>query len=263
MSTVQSYCRALRDAQAYINADANDITPEELMEFLTWRKVQVGNAALNIIVCGLKYYYGKVNGQPEKIVWIPTPRKPKQIGELLTAIELRTLIAAAKGVKHRLVIELLFGLGLRAGEVGKICLGDFDRKHRTIIIRNTKGGGHRILPYDDTLRKTLIEHFRTNRPKHYLIVSGTKKSDKGILVRGVQHIVSRTRDRAAISKKFSPHTLRHCFAVHYLNNGGSLIRLKQLLGHKYLSTTLRYLSYASVPLRAPLSPLHFLYVSEE
>jgi site-specific recombinase XerD len=259
---VQSYCRALRDAQAYIDADANELTTEELMEFLSWRKELIGSAALNTIVCALKYYYGKVSGQPEKVIHIPIPRKPSQLGELLTAKELSTLISTARGVKHKLVIELLFGLGLRAGEIGKIRLGDFDRKHRTITIRNAKGKKTRVAPYDEHLRTTMTTYFRKYQPTDYFITSGTKPSPAGITARGVQYIVRETRKRAGLRKKICPHTLRHCFAVHYLNNGGNLIRLKQLLGHACMDTTLRYLSYASIPLRDIPSPLYFLYVSE-
>lgn len=252
----------MRDVQAYIDALAHDLTVEDILEFLAWRKEQIGNAALNTVVCGLKYYYRKVAQQPEKIVHIPLPRKPSQLGELLISSELKQLIATAKSLKHRLVIEMLFGLGLRAGEIGKIRLGDFNRKHRTITIRNAKGQKTRIVPYGDRLRQTMTDYFRQVKPTDYFITSGTKPSPKGITVRGVQYIVARTCDRAKLSKKVCSHTLRHCFAVHYLNNGGSLLRLKQLLGHKYISTTLRYLSYASIPLREIPSPLHFLYVPE-
>jgi site-specific recombinase XerD len=232
------------------------------MEFLSWRKEQVGSAALNTIVCGLKYYYGKVAVQPEKIIHIPIPRKPSQLGELLTSSELRQLIGAGRLLKHRLVIQMLFGLGLRAGEIGKIRLGDFNREHRTITIRNAKGKKTRVVPYDEHLRGTMIDYFRQVKPTDYFITSGTKPSPKGITNRGVQYIVRETRKRAGLRKKICPHTLRHCFSVHYLNNGGSLHRLQQLLGHKYISTTLRYLSYASIPLRDIPSPLHFLYVPE-
>ena len=74
----------------------------------------------------------------------------------------------------------------------------------------------------------------------------------------MQYIVACTRVRAALKKHVCPHTLRHCFAVHYLNAGGNLIRLKQLLGHAHISTTLRYLSYANPELRDIPSPLNLL-----
>lgn len=231
-----------------------------MLEFLAWRKQAVGNATLNTIVCGLKYYFRQVTNEPERVVTIPTPRKPKQLGELLTTSELRQLFAAAISPKHRLVLSLIFGLGLRAGEVGRIRLHDFDGDHRTLIIRKAKGGKQRTLPYDEAVRRDLIAHFRAERPTDYLFTSTTRKSGSGgISVRGVQYIVRTTSERAGLTKKVCPHTLRHCFAVQYLNHGGNLIRLKQLLGHAHFNTTFRYLSYASPELKDIPSPLSFLF----
>lgn len=191
---------------------------------------------------------------------IPTPRRPKQLGELLTTNELRQLFAAANSPKHRLVLSLIFGLGLRAGEVGRIRLHDFDREQRTLIIRKAKGGKQRTLDYDDAIRSDLIAYFRAENPTDYLFTSATRKSNnEGLSVRGVQYIVRTTAERAGIHKKTCPHILRHCFAVHYLNHGGNLVRLKELLGHRYLNTTLRYLSYASPELKDIPSPLSFLF----
>jgi site-specific recombinase XerD len=262
-STVLNYTRPLRDLMEYHHAEADAISADEILTFLAEREKTIGKSTLNTLCCALKYFYGKVLGDPDRIVDIPTPRKPKQIGELLTATEVRHLLARAKNLRHRLVLELLFGLGLRSSEFGRIRLGDFNKEHRTITIRNGKGGKTRVLPYGDHLRQTLIAYFRDYRPVDYLIPAGYRSEKAGIAIRGVQYIVACTRDRALIGKKFSPHTLRHSFAVHYLNNGGSLLRLQQLLGHKYLTTTLLYLSYASIPLREVASPLDFLYVSDQ
>lgn len=215
---------------------------------------------LNTIVCALRYYYGKLLGDYDRVATLPTPSKSGQLGELLTVSELRRLFAAASGPKHRAVLGLLYGLGLRAGEVARLRLHDFDRELRTLIVRNGKGGKDRVLPYDEGIRRLLIAHFRTAHPTDYLFTSDTRPGDSdGITVRGVQYIVRCTRARAGLLKKVCPHTLRHNFAVHYLERGGNLVRLKQLLGHAHISTTLRYLSYANPELRDIPSPVHFLF----
>ena len=158
------------------------------------------------------------------------------------------------------MLALFFGLGLRAGEVAAMRIHDFDRVHRTLIVRKTKGGHPRTLPYDDSLRRQLIPYFRQQQPTDFLFVSTTRQRDEkdGMSIRGIQYIVAQTHQRAGLTKHVCPHTLRHCFAVHYLNTGGNLIRLQQLLGHKYLTTTLRYLSYATPELKDIPSPLSLL-----
>lgn len=256
---MRNYVCALRDLQGYIDALAENITRDELLEFLAWRKLTVGNSTLNTNACALKYYYEKVARQPEKIVHIPTPRKPKQLGELLTDREVRSLIDTTKNPGHRLVIALLFGFGLRSSEVGQLRYDDFDADRLTLTIRNAKGGKTRVLPYGRHLRVFLLDHYRNGEPTDYLFNSNNRKAGRvGISNRGVQHIVREARKRTGIRKEFCPHTLRHCFAVSYLNNGGNLIRLKELLGHAHISTTFRYLRYASPQLKDIPSPLAFL-----
>ena len=258
-ATVENYVRALRDLQHHHQGLADALSRDEILAFLAHRDAQVGKSSLNIICCALKYYYGRVLGDLGRIVHIPTPRRPKQLGELLTTDELRQLLAAARSLRHRLVLELLFGLGLRAGEVGRLRTSDFDRATRTLTIRYAKGDKNRLLPYGGRLRSTLNQYYQVERPTDYLIPGGSNRSEPFISVRGVQYIVTNARKRSGLRKACCPHTLRHCFAVHYLENGGNLIRLQQLLGHAEIGTTLRYLSYASIPLADTASPLDGLY----
>ncbi|TXF80889.1 tyrosine-type recombinase/integrase, partial [Neolewinella aurantiaca] len=137
-STIINYARSLRDLMEYHHAEADAITARDILAFLAEREKSIGKSTLNTLCCALKYFYGKVLGDPDRIVDIPTPRKPKQLGELLTTSELKQLFAAARTSKRRLVLSLIYGLGLRAGEVARIRLHDFDARHRTLIIRNAK-----------------------------------------------------------------------------------------------------------------------------
>lgn len=257
-STALNYVRSLRDVQERTGKPADELTRDELLAYLAARRKHLSASTLNTVVCALKYYYREVARRLELVVDIPNPRKPKQLGDLLNADELRLFLGAARSMRHRLVLELLFGLGLRAGEVGRLRISDFNREQGTLTVRTSKGGITRVLPYGGRLRDTLNQYYRQERPKDFLIPGRERSSSQGISLRGVQYITSTTLQRSRLRKKVCPHTLRHCFAVHYLNNGGNLVRLQQLLGHAYLSTTLLYLRYASITLRDIPSPLDFL-----
>ena len=257
-STALNYVRSLRDVQERAGKPADELTRDELLAYLAARRKHLSASTLNTVVCALKYYYREVARRLELVVDIPNPRKPKQLGDLLNADELRLFLGAARSMRHRLVLELLFGLGLRAGEVGRLRISDFNREQGTLTVRTSKGGITRVLPYGGRLRDTLNQYYRQERPKDFLIPGRERSSSQGISLRGVQYITSTTLQRSRLRKKVCPHTLRHCFAVHYLNNGGNLVRLQQLLGHAYLSTTLLYLRYASITLRDIPSPLDFL-----
>jgi site-specific recombinase XerD len=258
-STVVSYVRALRDLQKHFDRPADDLGREELLAYLAFKRKTYSSSSLNMQVCALKYYYREVLRRQNLVVSIPNPRHSKQIGEVLTTTEMRHFISSARSLRHRLVIELLFGLGLRASEVGRLRLGDFNARERTVTIRTSKGGITRVLPYGERLRMTLNQYFKHERPKDYLIPGRDRSDGPGISVRGVQYIVRMTLDRSRLRKHVCPHALRHSFAVHYLNNGGNILRLQQLLGHTYLTSTLIYLKYASIRLRDIASPLAFLY----
>ena len=258
-STAHNYVRALRDVQERTGKPADELSRDELLAYLAARRKQLSASTLNTVVCSLKYYYREVARRLELVVDIPNPRKPKQLGDLLNADELRLFLSAARSLRHRLVLELLFGLGLRAAEVGRLRISDFNREQATVTIRTSKGGITRVLPYGGRLRNTLNLYYRQERPRNVLIPGRERSASQGISVRGVQYIVRYTLQRCRLPKQVCPHTLRHCFAVHYLNNGGNLVRLQQLLGHAYLSTTLLYLRYASITLRDIPSPLDFLF----
>lgn len=260
-STAVNYVRVLRDAQRRFDQSADELGRDQLLAFLAERRRHCSSSTLNTQVCALKYYYREVARRLDLLVDIPNPRTSKALGDLLSPDEARKLLRAARSLRHQVVLELLFGLGLRASEVGRLRLGDFNRQERTLTIRTSKGGVTRVLPYGDHLRQTLVHYFRAERPRDHLVPSRDAGKGGGISVRGVQHIVRQTLGRSGLRKHVNPHTLRHCFAVHYLNNGGNILRLQQLLGHTYLSSTLRYLSYATFRLADISSPLDVLYGS--
>jgi len=125
-------------------------------------------------------------------------------------------------------------------------------------IRNSKGNKTRVVQYGQALRHTLNQYYRVRGglPKECLIDSiVVKDKEQPISKRGIQHIVRQVVKRSGLKKKISPHTLRHTYAVHFLNFGGTLPQLQQLLGHEYLSTTLHYLKYAVLPDSQTISPL--------
>jgi site-specific recombinase XerD len=168
-ATIVNYVRGLRDLQAYYDLPADELSRDQLIAFLAGRKAHISSSTLNTLICSLKYYYREVLRCQELIVDLPNPRYSKQLGDLLDADEVRTLLRATRSLRHRIVIELIFSLGLRVAEVGRLRLGDFDRTQPTLIIRTSKGNVTRVLPYGERLRGTLIDYFRQEKPVDYLI----------------------------------------------------------------------------------------------
>jgi len=230
-ATIINYVRAVRDLMEWTGKTPTELTETQVIAHLNrYRELkQLSPSALNTRICGVKYYYREVLHRLDMAIDLPNPRRIKQIGDLLTPIEVERLLWSARSIRHLAVLQLLYDTGLRAREAGRLRIGDFDKTHRTITVRSGKGGRHRTVPYGAGLRQTLNEYFRQRRPKDYLFPGA--KGNPCMSVRGVQWIVRETVKRARLQKDIHPHTLRHTFAVHYLNNGGNLVRLQQLLGH--------------------------------
>ena len=249
-ATIANYLRAPFSLMLHYKKFPEDCTVDEIKAFLIYQRdsLNYSSSTVNMRVCGLKHYFRNVAIRPDLIVAIPNPRIQKYDTEILTHHELGRLYRSCKDMRQELIISLMYDCGLRCREVTRLRLSDFDKLHRTIIIKNSKGNITRAVPYAEELRDDIIKYCKVigSYPVGPLIES---YRDKGISLTtgGIQHIFQGIVKRSGLTKRIHPHTLRHTFAVHYINNGGSIFRLQQILGHKFISSTLHYLKYAKVP----------------
>lgn len=257
-SSIISYVRGVRDLMEDLSKTPDRCTETEVIAHLNdWReRRQISPSALNTRIFGILYLYREVYKDRKIRLDIPNPGRSKAIGDILTVTEVNTLLAACHYPKQAAVLALLYDTGLRAREVAHLRLGDFDKKNGVLYVRYGKGGKHRVVPYGVAVVDALKAYYEQERPTDWLF--GGNEKGEPLSVKAVQYMVREAHRRTPIRKAVHPHTLRHTFAVHYLNNGGSLTRLQQLLGHAHLSTTLLYLRYAAIPLRDVDTPLDVL-----
>ena len=255
------YVRGVQKLILHYNQLPEDCTVHQIKSFLSHLKENenYSSSTLNLRVCALKYYFRNIVNRLDLVVSIPNPRVSKFDTEVLTYEELLLLFNSCRDIRQKLVLALLYDTGMRVSEIVKIRLCDFDKTHHSITIYNSKGKKTRVVFYGDKLRQVLKEYVAVlgYLPKNTLIESYTQAGE-ALSKRGAQHIVREVVKRAKMTKKVTPHTFRHTFAVHYLNRGGSIFRLQKLLGHKYITTTLHYLKYAIIPDSSDLSPLDHL-----
>jgi len=260
-ATRQNYLRGLRDLMLHLQKRPEDCSADEIKSFLVYSRDKQGlsSSSVNLRVCGIKYYCREVISRLDLVVKIPNPRIQKYHTEVLTLEEVHRLFGACRDIRQLLVLHLLYDAGLRVRELVRLRVSDFDKHHQTITIHNSKGRKTRTLRYGLELRNTLCSYCKVLGyvPKDTLIES-IKEPGQSLSNRGVQHIVREAVRRSGLKKRIHPHTLRHTFAVHYLNFGGSLPQLQQLLGHEHISTTLHYLKYAHVAAPPPISVLDTL-----
>jgi site-specific recombinase XerD len=170
---------------------------------------------------------------------LPLTKRKLKLPIVLNKEEIKKMIEATKNPKHKLVLMLLYYAGLRLSEVVSLKWEDIDFERELIHIKKAKGEKERVVFLHSKLKETLLIH-----RKNYglILISGrNKKYSK----RTVQQIVKNAVRKVGISKKVTPHTLRHSFATHLLEAGADIRYIQQLLGHKNLQTTQIYTHVAN------------------
>lgn len=259
MGTQKPYLRSVRDLMESCKSIPELLSADQIKAHLVGYRGKISSSALNLRVCGIKFYFRHVVKLPNLAVDIPNPRVAKYVQAVLSEAEIVQLFSACTSMRELAVVQLLFDTGLRSGEVCAIKLSHFDPVHRQLTVVNGKGSKLRTVPYSLALRTTLAAYFKSLKtPPSVFLFENKEKPETAITIRGVQYIVKEVLKRSKLKKEVHPHTFRHSFAIHYINNGGSLLRLQQLLGHENIETTLHYLKFCAIPLIDTPTPLEIL-----
>ncbi len=255
--TIQSYEICLRKFFEYVDKDYRKVTKKDVREFLEGLQARkVSGSTIHLNLNAIKFFFEQVMHRNFKID-IRYSKRPTRLPEFLTKEESKRLIGKITNWKHRLMIEVLYGGGLRVSELLNLKIKDLALEKGYGFVRQGKGRKDRIfliskicvdkinnlidiekLSYEDYL-------FQTNRNGKYN-------------VRSVQEIVKRATLLAGIKKEIHPHTLRHSFATHLIQNGSSLNEVQSLLGHKSPETSMIYVHMASpsmINIKSPLDTL--------
>ncbi len=191
--------------------------------------------------------------------YITLPKKEKRLPKYLSNDDIVEIfkiidISTPLGIRNRLILELLYGSGLRVSELCNIKLSDIDFSNKSIRIIG-KGKKERIVYYGEPCKRIIDLYLNGTRDEilgknknEYLII-GNKKSNKSLSVRSVELILNNIIESTSLNKKASPHTLRHTFATHLLNDGCDILIVKELLGHSSLDTTGIYTHISNERLR--------------
>lgn len=235
---------------------------EQVLDYLHFLKKQYKTPSESFFkhtIYGLRYAY-RMEGMQKKRVILPSIERPKKLPVVLSKAEMRRLLIAPKLLKHRLVLGLLYGCGLRCFELRKLLLKDIDFDREVIHIREGKGRKDRYVPLSKHLARGLRTYIETEHPHHWLF-NGNNAEGQTVAYsqRGVQWVVREARKAAGLQKDVTAHTLRHTYATHLLEDGLDIVSIKELLGHAHLETTLIYLHVSQMGRQKPFSPLDTLY----
>jgi site-specific recombinase XerD len=242
--TIETYCYHVGKFLLWYKGDLKKLSKKDINEFmnLIMDKHYAGNT-INLYWNSLKYFIEEILHK-RWLFKIRYAKKPKSLPFYLTKEEVAKLIDAIKNQKHKLMISLMYSAGLRVSELVGLRAVDIDIQQGNGWVRKGKGNKDRIFIIAEKLKDEL---------KRFIEESGLKEEDwlfKGnnlnhLSTRTVQEIIKKARKTAKLEKKAHPHTLRHSFATHLVQNGTDIISVQSLLGHTRIETTMQYVHMAS------------------
>ena len=259
-NSIQNYKSAVRCFLQLAQKKYNhplEITETEIEKYLFWKieKHCIGTSYQRLIVASIDKFYLSMFNRQLNIKHLYPRTKNKSLPVYLTAREVSRLMENVTNLKHKCIVQLLYGCGLRLNELLHLKLTDVDSKNKIILIRKAKGGKDRVVMLSPLLLESLRHYYKIYQPEEYLIEGqgGGVYSEKS-----VQVIVKNAALKAGITKKVTPHTLRHSFATHLLENGTDIRYIQELLGHKSVNTTEIYTHVTDIAKSKIKSPLDLL-----
>lgn len=257
-SALENYGRSLAKLAIHFQLDPLHLGIEQINDFLynLLKTSSPSKSYFRHTVYGLKCLY-RIFGKDVKALQMPPVKDPDTLPIVLSKAEVKKLLACTTNIKHKVMLGLLYGSGLRMNEARMLKITDVDSDRMQIHIRMGKGRKDRYVILSTLLLKGLREYFRKERPQVFLFNGNTPGQPMG--ERSIQWIINEAVEKSGIQKPATCHTLRHSFATHLLENGVDLFSIKEQLGHARIDTTLVYLHIAQVTPKIVKSPLDTLY----
>ena len=257
-STQECYVRQVAGFARYFGKSPELLKSEQVRDYQLYliRDCEASSSVLTQTVAALRFLYGTTLGKPWSIETIAYPKKPRKLPVVPGLEEVAQLLAAARNLKHRTMLTSIYSCGFRVAEVTHLRVQDIDSRRMVIHIQQGKGCKDRLVPLCPRLLDLLREYWKAYRPQDWMFLGNSK--DRPICKDSVRHACAKICRDAGLKKKLTPHSLRHAFATHLLEDGTDLRTVQLLLGHRSLSTTSRYTHISTERIRAVRSPLDLL-----
>lgn len=253
--TVRNYLAYNSFLLKFANKSPDEITVDDVKLYMADNLTDKSSSSIILFLASVKYAYSTVFGH-DVTAGIKRPKKEKRIPSVLTKEEVKRLLECVSNGKSRLMVSLLYACGFRVSELVSLKLADLDFNEKIGHARQAKGRKDRMFNIPDFLIPLLKERVELQKSvnQEYLFTGPKGK----LSTRNIQKIVGKAAKKARIDKEVHPHTLRHSFATHLLENGTDIRFIQQLLGHSSLSTTQMYTHISTEQIKKIKSPIEGL-----
>ena len=255
--TQSDYIRVVRNLAGFLGQSPDTASHEDLRLFqLHLTEDRVGAPTINSTVSALRFFFGVTLDRADAARHLTFVHEPRKLPLVLSPEEVAQLLAAAPGIKYKAALSAAYGAGLRVSEVVALKVSDIDSKRMMLRVEQGKGRRDRHAMLSPLLLELLRDWWRVARPKAWLFPGQNPVNP--MTTRQLNRACHTAADLAKIGKRVSPHTLRHSFATHLLEQNIDIRVIQVLLGHAKLETTALYTRVATKTIQQVMSPLEHI-----
>jgi integrase/recombinase XerD len=252
--TQHDYIRSIKNLTKFLGRSPDTATREDLRRYqLHLTGTGVRPPTINGTVTALRFFFIVTLDRADTVKPLTFVAEPRKIPVVLSPEEVARFLEAAPGPKYKAAFGAAYGAGLRVSEVASLKVSDIDSKRMLLRVEQGKGRKDRHAMLSPQLLELLRDWYRIARPRLWLFPS--RDPLQPLTTRQLNRAVHAAAHMAEITKRVTPHTLRHSFATHLLEQNIDIRVIQVLLGHAKLDTTALYTRVATNTIRAVMSPL--------
>ena len=250
--TLKNYIKANKNLLEFTKKKPKEIIEDDVKNYIAENLSDSSSSTIIVFLSGIKFAHSLILNK-DITSNIKRPKREKHLPTVLTKDEIKKLIDIFDTLKSRLMVSLIYACGLRVSELTNLKIDHLEFEEKVGYVKQGKGKKDRIFNIPEFLMDELKEHSekQKNNSKIYLFTGPKGK----LTERNLQKIVSLGAKKAGIKKKVHPHTLRHSFATHLLEDGTDIRFIQTLLGHSNLSTTEIYAHVSTEQIKKIKSPI--------
>jgi len=252
--TQKDYIRHVKGLTTFLGRSPDTATAEDLRRYqLHLTESGIRPPSVNGAVSALRFFFSTTLDRPDVTKLLTFVAEPRKIPVVLSPEEVTRFLDAAPGPKYKAAFSAAYGAGLRVSEVVALKVSDVDSERMLLRIEQGKGRKDRFAMLSPQLLALLRDWWRIARPQVWLFPGRDRINP--LTTRQFNRAVHAAAHMAEIAKRVTPHTLRHSFATHLLEQNIDIRVIQVLLGHAKLETTSLYTRVATNTIRTVMSPL--------